>query len=405
MRKFNPIVRIKDYFSSPRGTRAGLWTTYFLYWASLAPFILFVALYFESIHLSGSQIGMLSSIRSLVSLISSVLLAFLTDVLRRRKMILRICMLGMAAALFIFPHAVSFITLLPVVVLYSIFLSPTSAILDETTLRTLENPRDYSKIRLGGSIGWGVLILFTGWFLDQPGVPLAVIFDLHIILLVVLFIFSWLLPNVDGTPDAKKEKVSLKDVWEMLRLPAFLPWMGIVFLWGVLDTSIMGFLFLHIKHLGGDPSLMGISMSIAMLGEIVGFSLAKRIQRLTGSRRMMLFSLAVLFIVFAALSTIKQPAWLIAFMVLGGGGFTLMQAGSVAYVNQRAPERIGTTAQAVRSGFQLGMGSTIGALISGALYQAYGSVILYRVMAVVTLIGFLLALLLRTLELSREKNQ
>jgi len=404
MQKNNLSAQTKAFFRTPRGTRAGLWGAFFLYWASLAPFIPFVALYYESIHLTGSQIGQLGSIRSLVSFASSILLAFLSDFLRRRKLILRVCVLGMSAALLAFPHAASFTTLIPIVVLYSVFLSPTGAILDETTLEALDDPRNYSKVRMGGSVGWGILVFITGWLLDNAAVSLTIIFDLHITLLILLFAFSWLLPEGDRGPDRHTEKISVKDVWEMLRLPAFLPWMGILFLWGVGDSSIINFLFLHIKHLGGSASLMGAVMSAAILGEIIGFAAAKRIQRKVGTRTMMILSFVVLCVWLIAASLIQQPALFLFFMVIAGWGFSLMHAGSVAYVNQRAPKQIGTTAQAIRGAIQMGLGSSVGALISGALYQAYGSAALYRIMGSFAFIGFLLALLLRSTERSREKN-
>ena len=404
MQKTSPATRIKSFFRTPRGTRAGLWGAYFLYWASLAPFIPFVGLYYESINLSGAQIGGLSSIRSLVSFASSILLAFLSDFLRRRKLILRVCILGMTAALLIFPRAASFATLIPIVVLYSVFLSPTNAILDENTLRSLDNPRDYSKVRLGGSVGWGILVFITGWLLDNAAVSLTIIFNLHITLLVLLFAFTWFLPEADRSPGESAKKASFKDVWEMLRLPAFLPWMGIVFLWGAMDSSIINFLFLHIKHLGGSASLMGAAMSVSILGEIIGFAAAKRIQHKVGTRMMIALSFAVLWLWFASASFIKQPYLFLFFMMIAGAGFSLMLAGSVAYVNQRAPSQIGTTAQAVRSAIQMGLGSSVGALVSGALYQAVGSTALYRVMSGVAFTGFLLALLLRSLERSRERN-
>ena len=404
MQKTSFTARISTFFRTPRGTRAVLWGTFFLYWAGQAPFIPFIGLYYESINLSGVQIGQLGSIRSLVSFASSILLAFLSDFLRRRKLILRVCILGMIAALLLFPRAASFWSLLPIVTLYSIFLSPTTAILDETTLRSLDNPRDYSKVHLGGPVGWGILILITGWLLDNTAISLTVIFNLHIFLLIPLLAFSWLLPEADRTPGVSAEKASFKDVWEMLRLPAYLPWMGIVLLWGVADSSILNFLFLHIKGIGGSPALMSAALFISILGEITGFAAAKRIQHKVGSRMMMALAFTTHVIWFTAVSLIKQPASILFYQALGGAGFSLIHAGSVAYVDLRAPGRIGTTAQAVRGAIQFGLGSGTGALISGALYQAYGSAALYRIMAIISLIAFFLALLLRSVELSREKN-
>jgi len=364
----------------------------------------YIGLYYESINLSGVQIGQLGSIRSLVSFAGSILLAFLSDFLRRRKLILRACILGMIAALLIFPHAASFATLLPIVMLYSIFLAPTNSILTETTLNSLGNPRDYSIVRMGGSVGWGIVALITGLLLNDPAVNLTIIFTLHIFFLILLLIFSFLLPGADHARSTGTEKASPKDVWEMLHLPAFLAWMGIIFLWGATESSISSFLFLHIKHLGGSPALMGTALSVSLLGEIAALAVAKRIQHKVGSRRMMILAFVVRVIWFAAVVRIQQPALILINQFIGGTSFSLIHAGGVAYVNERAPERIGTTAQAVRGSIQFGLGGGVGALVSGALYQSYGSTALYRVMAVISLSGFVLALLLRSLERSRERN-
>jgi len=172
MRKTSPATRIKGFFKTPRGTLTGLWVAFFLNMAGMAAFVPYVGLYYESINLQGWQIGQLSSIRSLVSFISTILLAFLSDVLRRHKLILRACILIMITALLIYPHAASFATLLPIVMLYSITLSPTNSILTQTTLNTLDNPRNYSIVRMGGSIGWGLVTLATGLLLDNPAFDL-----------------------------------------------------------------------------------------------------------------------------------------------------------------------------------------------------------------------------------------
>ena len=404
MSKTSPAARIKEFFKSPRGTLAGLWVAFFLYLSGMAAFIPYVSLYYESINLQGWQIGQLSSIRSLVSFISSILLAFLSDVLRRHKLILRVCILTMIAALLMYPRAASFATLLPIVMLYSITLAPTNSILTRTTLNTLDNPRDYGIVRMGGSIGWGIVALITGLLLNDPAFNLNIIFSLHIFFLILLFAFSWLLPETDRSPGMSAEKVSFKDVWEMLRLPAFLPWMGIIFLWGLMEASVSNFLFLHIKHLGGSPALMGTALSISLLGEIAALAAAKRIQHKVGSRRMMILAFVVRMIWFAAAAIIQLPSLILINMFFGGTSFSLIHAGGVAYVNQRAPERISTTAQALRGAFQFGLGGGVGALISGALYQAVGSTALYRVMSGVAFTGFLLALLLRSLDRSREKR-
>jgi len=364
----------------------------------------YTSLYYESLELPGWQIGQLGSIRNLVSLISSIFLAFLTDVLQRRKLIMRISILGIIAALMIFPNATSFMTLLPIVVLYSIFLAPTNSIITETTLNALDNPRDYSMVRVGGSIGWGIVVLITGMLINDPDFGLRIIFPIHIFLLILLFAFTWLIPELKQTSKSGIEKPTVKDVLNMLRLPVFLPWMGILFLYGATASSISNFLFLHIKHIGGSPTLMGTAISVAILGEIVALVAAKRILHKVGSRNMMILAFVIRALWFAATSVLKSPVLILINQFIGGASFSFIHAGSIAYVNKRAPSRIGITAQAIRGAFQFGLGGGFGALISGALYQSVGSTALFRIMSAVMFAGLLLSMLLRRVDRAREKR-
>ena len=63
-------------------------------------------------------------------------------------------------------------------------------------------------------------------------------------------------------------------------------------------------------------------------------------------------------------------------------------------MNRRAPEELGTTAQALRGGALSGLGVGIGTLISGVLYEFSGSSMLFRTMSFVQLGGFVLGVLI-----------
>jgi PPP family 3-phenylpropionic acid transporter len=391
------ITRVKTFLRTPRGIIFGLWSSYFLYWAALAPVIPYLGVYFESIGLTGSQIGRLGSLRAMVAFISAITLAFLSDLLRRHKLVLIISALGMLIALFLFPRMLSFATLIPVVALYSVFIAPADSVLDEATLRALDNPRDYSIVRMGGSISWGIFVFAAGLIFNLPGVPLTFMFTLHIIFLAVFLVLALLLPET-GAAAGDRKRASLADVWELFRFPGFALWMGILFLWGAVEASVINFIFLHIKNIGWSSALMGASMSVGILGEIAGFAAAKRIQGRVGSRRMMVYSLILRVFFFAATALITLPAPFLIVQALGGASFALMQAGSVAYVNERAPRRIGTTAQAVRGSVLQRLSTSVGALICGALYQAYGSTNMFLIMSAATLVTLLFAVILRTCE-------
>lgn len=390
----SPISRLHAFFASLKGKRAILWLTFFLFWGGAAAVLPFISVYYESVNLSGSQIGQLNSIPLFVTLISSITFGFLSDVSKRNKLLLRICAVGMITALFLYPQAQTFTAFLPIVLIYSIFQAPANPILDQTTLVAVENPEIYGKVRVGGSIGWGIMVLAAGFLIDNLGIGIPVIFYINITFLVLFFLITAFLPGSTAKKITTGSDVTLKKLGKMLLQPGFLLIFLLITIWGMGESSISNFLFLHIKHLGGSSTLMGTALSISLIGEIVTFSMADRIQAKIGEFKMILLAFIVLFAWLTGLSLIKDPNLIPFFQIFGGAGFALIQSGSVAYVNRRAPQELGTTAQALRGGVLSGLGTGIGTLISGVLYEFSGSSALFRIMSLVQLGGFIMGVLM-----------
>lgn len=297
-----PISKLRVYFASPKGKRVSLWLTFFLFWGGAAAVIPFISVYYESVNLSGSQIGQLNSIPLFVTLISSVAFGFLSDVSKRNILLLRICAVGMIVALFLFPQAQTFTAFLPIVLIYSVFQAPFSPIVDETTLVAIENPEVYGKVRAGGSIGWGVMVLATGFLIDNLGLGTPVIFYVNIAFLVLFFLITAILPDSTAKKTTSRSDVTLKKLGKMLLQPGFLAVFLLIIIWGMGESSIGNFLFLHIKHLGGSSTLMGTALSISLIGEIITFSMADKIQAKIGEFKMILLAFIVLFIWLTGLS-------------------------------------------------------------------------------------------------------
>jgi len=380
------------FFASPKGRRLSLWLAFFVYWGGVAAVLPFLGVFYESIHLSGRQIGQLNSIPFFISLLSSVTFGFLSDFTRRYKLLLRVCALGMIGALFLYPQVRGFAAFFPVVLMYAIFNAPANPILDETSLVSLEDPAKYGLIRLSGSLGWGVIVLVTGILIDQLGLGLPIIFYIHIAFLVLFLMITFIMPKQRALKQTERERISLKELGQVLSRPGFITILFLIVIWGIAESSIQNFLFLHIKFLGGSSTLMGTALSVSLIGEIVIFAMADKIQKRLGSSRMMLAAFLVMFSWLIGLSLIKNPTIIPLFQVFGGAGFALIQSGSVAYVNQHAPRQLGTTAQAVRGGVLSGLGVGVGTLVSGFIYELVGSVALYRIMSAFSAAGFSLGL-------------
>ena len=389
MQRKSLLTRAKEYLRTPAGRQLSMWMAFFVFWSGAAAYLPYISVYYASVNLKGGQIGQLNSIPYFVSFFSSILFAFLSDVTRRHKLVLTVCVLGITGVLFIYPTARTFAAFVPIVLAFSLLHAPISPILDETALASLEKPEHYGKIRVGGSIGWGIMVLITGYLIDHLSLGLPVIFYIHIFFNFVFLINIGIMPSIHRHTKTPAQPVSPKKIWEMIKQPGFMLFMVVIIIWGIGESSIGNFLFLHIKNLGGSSTLMGVALSVSLIGEIITFTFAHKIQARFGPHKMVLAAFVVLFTWLTGLSLIRDPNAIPFFQIFGGTGFALLQSGSVAYVDQRAPREIGTTAQAVRGALYFGLGAGTGSIISGILYESSGSVFLFRTMSFVSVGGFI----------------
>jgi PPP family 3-phenylpropionic acid transporter len=402
MQKMSVLNRAKEYLHTPKGRQLSMWLAFFIFWCGAAAYLPYISVYYESVNIKGSQIGQLNSIPYFVSFFSSIVFAFLSDVTRRHKLVLTLCVLGITGVLFVYPSARTFASFVPIVLAYSLLHAPIGPILDETALAALEKPELYGKLRVGGSIGWGIMVLITGFLIDHLGLGLPIIFYIYIFFNFIFLINIGIMPNIRRHSSAHAKPVSPVRIWEMIKQPGFMLFMVVIIIWGIGESSIGNFLFLHIKSLGGSSTLMGVALSVSLIGEIITFTVAHKIQVRLGPHKMVLAAFAVLFTWLTGLSLIRDPNAIPFFQIFGGAGFALLQSGSVAYVDQRAPREIGTTAQAVRGALYFGLGAGVGAIISGKLYESSGSVVLFRTMSFVSIAGFLIGIVAYLIE--RRRN-
>jgi len=334
-----------------------------------------------------------------------VTVGFISDASRRNQLVLMIATLFLIAVLLIFPNAQTFWMLFPAALAYSVFHAPTNPILDETTLSTLAHPENYGKVRLGGSIGWGLSVLLTGFLIDRLAPDIPIIFYINIAFMALFFlVVSWI-PTPAKDNAESDQSPTIRNLGRMITSPGVFLFFLVIIVWGIGEASISNFLFLHIKHLGGSSTLMGTALSISLIGEILTFNFANRIQKKIGEFRMVLLAFVVLIVWLAGLSLIKDPNLIPAFQIFGGAGFALMQSGSVAYVNRKAPQGLRTTAQALRGGLYAGLGNGVGTLISGALYEFFGSSAMYRMMVVVQVCGLIVGILVYLRDQKQKANR
>ena len=153
----------------------------------------------------------------------------------------------------------------------------------------------------------------------------------------------------------------------------------IVFVSGVGLSSVNVFLFLYMAHLGASETLMGLALTSATLSELPFLFFTNRLIRRWSARGLLLFGMMA-FVLRALLYFVVHVPWAVLLVqLLHGPTFSAIWVAGVSYADEIAPKGLATTAQGIFSATFMGLGSAIGALFAGFLYQYLGVMSMFRV--------------------------
>ncbi len=147
---------------------------YFLFFGSLSFLMPFLALFYQQSGFSGTQIGLLTGIAPLVTLVGGPFWTGLADSSRRHKAVMAGTIFGAVAMALLISRAEEFFLLFALVVLYSFLGAPIVSLADSATMSMLGDKRDqYGKIRLWGAVGWGLIAPLAGTVVGNGGMQWA----------------------------------------------------------------------------------------------------------------------------------------------------------------------------------------------------------------------------------------
>jgi predicted MFS family arabinose efflux permease len=147
-------------------------------------------------------------------------------------------------------------------------------------------------------------------------------------------------------------------------------------------AMIHHYLFMFLSHLGANSITMGLALTIATISELSIMYLSDRLLKLWKSRGLILFGLLMISLRLIGYSLVTAPIFVLLLQLLHGPTFGAIWMAGVAYVAEIAPPGLGNTAQGMFTGVVMGLGSALGALLGGFLYQSIGFSMMFLVTGV-----------------------
>ena len=372
---------------------------YFIYYTSFAIYLPFINIYYRDIGLSGLEIGIINSLSPLVGMLSAPLWGILNDRFGKTRVLLAIAVAGSILAAWGIAAAGSFLVLLPVTGLFSLFYSTIVPMLDSNTLLLLGDRREhYGSIRLWGSAGYVLLTLTGGYLLEYMG--LSGLFPLFTICMVALLICLFWYPT--RRVDLGSSPRIFEILWKMLRQSRWVIFiLSVIFMW-IAANGMHTFLGVYLAELGASQGLIGLTMAIGGATEIPTMYFGARLLKYLAPKKMIaigMFAYMVRMFLYAIMPT---PDWAPFINLLNSVTFGFFWIGSVAYVNELAPDEIKATSQGLLLAV-LNLASLISTTFCGWLYDFTGPANLFLILALCSLVAVTI-FVLGTLNNRRRKG-
>jgi PPP family 3-phenylpropionic acid transporter len=357
-------------------------TFYFLYFASLASLMPFFVLFYQQLGFSGAQIGLLTGVPPLITLIASPFWTGLADAKRWHKFVMGLGITIVVLVIFLLPSLTNFLPVFITIILFNMFISPVPSLADSATLTMLGAERaTYGKIRLGGTIGWGLFAPIAGVLVQNFGLRTS-FWTCCVIMLLNLFVSQKFTHGSHETAASNHGGIRV-----LLTNRRWIHFLFLAFLGGMGSMSAAAYLFPYMAELGANESTMGFALTITTLTEMPIFFLGHRLMRKLGSFGLLILALVLMGIRALLYAAVSTPLMVLFVQFLGGTMFPAMWLAGVSYADENAPAGLKSTAQGLFGATTFGVGAAVSGFIAGPVLASIGGRGMFLVFGIIILAG------------------
>jgi MFS transporter, PPP family, 3-phenylpropionic acid transporter len=361
-----------------------VWVSYFFQFAAVGIFTTFLNVYFRDQGFSGTQIGLLNMLSGIVGLVSVVAWGYLGDRTGKPRFIIAGGAVGAFVAVQFIPYVHGFWPILLAVCVGSLMNAAPMTLVDSTTLVLLGARReDYGRYRLGGSLGYILMTLGSGFVLQGAGTQ--VMFPLYGAVMAAFALAALLLPPAA----VHLEQPGLKQIGVMVRQPVWLLFISCVFLTWIGYYATIMFLGVSLKAMGAGDGLIGIATIISAVVEMPFMFFSGAFLRRFGPVRLLAAAMALMVLRYFLLSQMPSPGWAVAINVLNGPAFVFFWNSAVTYANKLAPPSMAGTAQGLYTA-ATSLGGVVSSLLAGWLFDVVGPKGIFLVLSALVLVALVL---------------
>lgn len=326
----------------------------------------------KSLHATDVQNGLAYGTQSLGAIIAPFIIGLIADKFFAAQKILGLLHIAGAGLMYYISTLTDFNAFYPVILVYMIVYMPTLALVNAISFKQMNNPeKEFSFIRVWGTIGWIAAGLLIGWLALEQKNALANTFRISAAVSVALGLFSFSLPNTPPTNTNKKvtigEIIGL-DALKLLKDNNFL----IFFLSSLLICIPLAFYYQETNVFLNEIKVEGAAakMSMGQMSETIFLFLMPLFFTRLGVKKMLLVGMIawLLRYLFFAYGNINESAWLLYLgIILHGVCYDFFFVTGQIYTDEKAGIAIRSSAQGMITLATYGVGMLIGFWFAGLI--------------------------------------
>ena len=355
---------------------------YFLYFAAFASLMPFFVLFYQERGFNGAEIGVLTGVPPLITLLAAPFWTGLADAKRWHKWVMSLGIAIAVLVIFLLPSFTSFAIVFIAIILFITFLSPVASLADSATMTMLGEERAlYGRVRLGGTIGWGLFAPIAGAMAQNYGLKI-VFWSFSAIMLINLFVSQKFVYS-----SHEKDSSNPGGIRILLTNPRWILFLFMAFLGGLGSSSAASYLYPYMAELGANESTMGIALTISTLTEIPMFFFGDRLVKKFGSYGLLILALVLFGIRSLLYAAIWTPVMVLIVQAFGGMIFPAMWTAGVSYADEHAPAGLKSSGQGLFGAASFGFGGAVSGFISGLLLESIGGRGMFLVLGIIIFAG------------------
>lgn len=349
----------------------------FIYYMSFAAKSFF-NIHFSNLGFTSTQIGLINSIARGVAIFTLPLWGMASDALQANKKVMQYAIFGTMAISLMFLTTANLIIIIMLMVLLSSFMNTIRPLYDNLLFSYLgEAENKYGRFRLWGSVGYTIIVPILGYFLEGTNVS-NTFYIITGVLFLTLLISTKLPENkVQRQLDEEANEGKFANIGELFENKLFIAFLIYVFFMQITMNGNLTYFPLYVLEHGGEEGLFGLTKMVGSISEILILIFSNKILDKFNIKHIFGVSSSAFAIRWLLLGLFPMRSVFLATQVFHSLSFGLFYVTCVNFINKVTKDKLKSTAQNVFTSVYIGLGSIVGNMVGGVIFDKLGGNIMY----------------------------